>query len=76
MEMLVYFMAICYILRSFGIIFGDWYIFSRFGMLYQEKSGNPAPIEPRMPCSQFLCDNHLTSVSSRALQQVSLLRRR
>jgi hypothetical protein len=42
MEMLVYFMAICYILRSFGIIFGDWYIFSRFGMLYQEKSGNPA----------------------------------
>jgi hypothetical protein len=31
----VYFMAILYILWLFGIIF------SRFGMLYQEKFGNP-----------------------------------
>jgi hypothetical protein len=22
-----------------------WYIFSRFGILHQEKSGNPAPVE-------------------------------
>jgi hypothetical protein len=33
---LVHFVVIWYILRSF------WYIFPRFGMLYQEKSGNPA----------------------------------
>jgi hypothetical protein len=32
----VQFVAIGYILWSF------WCIFSRFGMLYQEKSGNPA----------------------------------
>jgi hypothetical protein len=46
-----------YILWPFGIFYGHlvyifyghlvyfwsiWYIFSRFGMLYQEKSGNPA----------------------------------
>jgi hypothetical protein len=30
-----YFMAICYILCSF------WYIFSSFGIMSQEKSGNP-----------------------------------
>jgi hypothetical protein len=42
-------MAIYTILRSFGIFCGNLeyfmvirYIFSRFGMLYQEKSGNPA----------------------------------
>jgi hypothetical protein len=35
--------------RSFGVFCGHlvyfmviWYIFSRFGMLHQEKSGNPA----------------------------------
>jgi hypothetical protein len=36
-KMLVYFMVI-------------WYIFPRFGMLYQEKSGNPGP----RPRGQFL----------------------
>jgi hypothetical protein len=35
---LVYFVAIWYILWSFGVP-----IFSRFGMLRKEKSGNPAP---------------------------------
>jgi hypothetical protein len=35
------------ILRSFGIFYGrswlgSWYIFTRFGMLYRVKSGNPA----------------------------------
>jgi hypothetical protein len=41
-------MAIFYILRPIGNFRGHsvhfvviWYIFSRFGMLYQEKSGNP-----------------------------------
>jgi hypothetical protein len=41
-------MAIWNILQPFGISYGHlvhfvviWYIFSRFGMLYQENSGNP-----------------------------------
>jgi hypothetical protein len=41
-------MAIWYILLSIGKFNGRllhfvviWYIFSRFGILYQEKSGNP-----------------------------------
>jgi hypothetical protein len=46
-KMLLNFMAIWYILLPFGIvcdlfgIFYEYFIFSRFGMLYQEKSGNP-----------------------------------
>jgi hypothetical protein len=47
-KMLVYLMAIWYILLSIGKFNGRllhfvviWYIFSRFGILYQEKSGNP-----------------------------------
>jgi hypothetical protein len=47
--MLIYFMALWSILRPFGIFCGHsvylmviWYSFSRFVMLYQEKSGNPA----------------------------------
>jgi hypothetical protein len=31
-----------YILWTFGIIHGNLVYFSRFGILYQEKSGNPA----------------------------------
>jgi hypothetical protein len=38
---LLYFKAIRYILWSFGILFDDLAHFSRYGMLYQEKSGNP-----------------------------------
>jgi hypothetical protein len=34
-------MAIWYILWPFGIFYGYLVYFSRFGMLYQEKSGNP-----------------------------------
>jgi hypothetical protein len=48
-KIMVYFMAIWYILWPFGIFYGHLvyfmvicYIFPRFGMLYQEKSGNPA----------------------------------
>jgi hypothetical protein len=60
-KMLVYFMVIWNLLRSFGIFYGHlesftviwyilwlfgnvvviWYIFPRFGILCQEKSGNP-----------------------------------
>jgi hypothetical protein len=39
---LVYFTAIRYTLLTFGILFGTLvYFLSRFGMLYQDKSGNP-----------------------------------
>jgi hypothetical protein len=39
---LVYFTAILYILGPFVIFRGHFGIFFRFGMLYQQKSGNPA----------------------------------
>jgi hypothetical protein len=45
--MLVYFNAILSMFRPFGIFYGIWYnfprfgIFSPFGRLRQEKSGNP-----------------------------------
>jgi hypothetical protein len=39
---LVYFTAIGNILWPFGHLMVIWYISSRFGILYQEKSGNPA----------------------------------
>jgi hypothetical protein len=48
-KMLVFFMTIWSILRPLDIFYGHsvylvviWYIFPRFGILYQEKSGNPA----------------------------------
>jgi hypothetical protein len=48
-KMLVYLMDIRPILQAFDMFYGHlvyfvviWYIFPRFGMLYQEKSGNPA----------------------------------
>jgi hypothetical protein len=46
--MVVFNMANWSILKLFGIVCGHcayfmviWYIFPRFGMLYQEKAGNP-----------------------------------
>jgi hypothetical protein len=39
---LVYFTAVGYILWPLGIFCGHWVYSSLFGMLYQEKSGNPA----------------------------------
>jgi hypothetical protein len=45
--MLVHFMNFGLILRPFGILYAHlvyfvvfWYIFPRFGMFFQEKSGN------------------------------------
>jgi hypothetical protein len=38
---LVHFTAIGNILLPFGILCGHLVFFPRFGMLYQEKSGNP-----------------------------------
>jgi hypothetical protein len=40
---LVHFMVFCYILWTFGIVCGNLVYFSRFGILYQEISGNPGP---------------------------------
>jgi hypothetical protein len=47
-KILPYFLTISSILRTLEIFFGHlvyfvviWYIFPRFGILYQEKSGNP-----------------------------------
>jgi hypothetical protein len=50
-KMLIYFMAICNILLTFGILYDHlaqfafiWYIFSGFGIMHQEKSGKPAGV--------------------------------
>jgi hypothetical protein len=47
-KMLIYFMPICNILQALGIFYDHLvhsvfilYIFSGFGIIYQEKSGNP-----------------------------------
>jgi hypothetical protein len=40
-KVLVYFMAILYITWPFGNCVAFWYIFSRFGKLHYEISGNP-----------------------------------
>jgi hypothetical protein len=41
-DRLVYFTTIWYILWPFGIFYGHLVYFSHFGLLYYEKSGNPA----------------------------------
>jgi hypothetical protein len=38
---LVHFTVFCYILWTFGIVRDNLVHFSRFSILYQEKSGNP-----------------------------------
>jgi hypothetical protein len=38
---LVPFTVFCNFLWTFGIVRGNLVIFSRFGILFQEKSGNP-----------------------------------
>jgi hypothetical protein len=48
----VYFTAIWYILRPFGISHGYFVYFSRFGMLYQEKYGNTDQRHP-LPAAVF-----------------------
>jgi hypothetical protein len=41
LKMLVYFVSICNILQPIGTLWPFGKIFPLFGMLYQEKSGNP-----------------------------------
>jgi hypothetical protein len=47
-KMLVYFMVIWYIIEPFGKVWGHFVYLSRFGMFYQEKSGNPVDL-----CSRY-----------------------
>jgi hypothetical protein len=55
MKMLVYFMVIWNILRTFGNTVAIWYIYPRFGTLCQEKSGNPARNEKKHYFSRTCC---------------------
>jgi hypothetical protein len=51
---LVHFTVFCYTLWTFGIIVrGNLVYFFRFGILYEEKSGNPAALE-RLLCKCML----------------------
>jgi hypothetical protein len=50
---LVYFIAIGNIYGHLVYFVGLWYIFPRFGILDQEKSGNPGP-EPETQCRYYL----------------------
>jgi hypothetical protein len=47
---LEYITAIWYIPWPFGNFVAMWYLFPRFGVLCQEKSGNPAPNEEIQYC--------------------------
>jgi hypothetical protein len=51
--LLVYFTAISYILWPLGVLCGHFGIFSRFGTLCQEKSGNPANNSERETGAHF-----------------------
>jgi hypothetical protein len=48
---LVSFTAIGNILWPFGIVSGDLVCFPRFGILHQEKSGNPGPAAEESPAT-------------------------
>jgi hypothetical protein len=52
-KILEYFMTIWSILRPLEIFYGHLVYFPRFGILYQEKSGNPAAhlAHPRQPAA-------------------------
>jgi hypothetical protein len=69
-KMLIYFMAICNFLRSFGIFYGHLvhivftrYICSSFGIMCQEKSGNP-DFEPASQPSHFFVETKATLLRS------------
>jgi hypothetical protein len=49
--------AIWYILWPFGNLAAIWYIFPRFGILCQEKSGNPDPDRVEEFLVQFATSN-------------------
>jgi hypothetical protein len=62
-KMFIYFMATWNILWRFGILYDRlvhfvfiWYIFSDFGIKYQEKSGNP-DVKPQKVVRRSLWEN-------------------
>jgi hypothetical protein len=68
-KMLIYFMSIWNILQTFGIFYEHWehvlfiwYNFSGFGIMYQEKSGNPVSVfgkrKKKLYPKNFLEDDH------------------
>jgi hypothetical protein len=66
------------ILSPFGLFCGTlvyfkaiWYISSRFGMLYQEKSGNPAMYE--YVCMSTIVGGHKGAIFPPMSDQISLL---
>jgi hypothetical protein len=69
MEDLLHFMAIETILRLFGIFCGHLvyfmvigiHMFSRFGILHQEKSGNPGPNVTAFRSLQTMCTQNFVS---------------
>jgi hypothetical protein len=72
-KMLVYFMAIWSISQLFGIFAAIYYVLwsfgnvlARFGMLCQEKSGNPAWL-------QHLCKVFFTKKNTFSLRKVSYI---
>jgi hypothetical protein len=52
---LVQITVFCYILWTFGKFRGNLVYFSRFGILYQEKSGNPDANEIHYPANLNSC---------------------
>jgi hypothetical protein len=49
-----------------------WYIFLRFGMLYQEKSGNPAQVTKRACVKYFILRVIKTSLRTKKSKRVRL----
>jgi hypothetical protein len=57
---LKYFTVIWHILLPFGNVVVIWYVFLRFGILCQEKSGNPAATQD--PTFQTTAQDKFTGV--------------
>jgi hypothetical protein len=72
-KMFIYFMAIWNFLWRFGI-FNDhfvfiWYIFSGFGIMYQEKSGNPGDEHTNVSVTSTCFSGTAWSVVAAVLRQ-------
>jgi hypothetical protein len=58
---LAYFTTFWYSLWPFGMIYDYLDTFSRFGMLYKEKSGNPDKVPNQLEKSNPFCHNRYTT---------------
>jgi hypothetical protein len=71
---LAHFTGIWYMLWPFGIFYGYFVYFFRFGMLYQEKSGNPWPQPLCCKLSEWIsCSNFIWTRRDRFLGAFALL---